>query len=181
MKIANPKLDLTQIQITHLQSKECLKKFSCGEREIDHWVKSKAEKFHSKGRAKVFVARLKGNASALGFYSLSFSLENNSKLLNQDDRDAWKDGAPLVYVDYVAVNKTMQGNGIGKLLLIDALKRSNFVFENVAFFGVALRSLNDQTTNLYKEFGFGIAPNEDAHPLMILPIWTIVDLFSNDK
>lgn len=45
----------------------------------------------------------------------------------------------------------------------------------------ALRSLNDQTTNLYKEFGFGIAPNEDAHPLMILPIWTIVDLFSNDK
>lgn len=64
------------------------------------------------------------------------------------------------------------------MLLVDALKRSNTVFENVAVFGVALRSLNDRTTALYERFGFGVAPDEGSNPLMILPIWTVVDLFS---
>lgn len=178
MTNVSQKLDPSKIEISHLKDRSCMSGLSCGVREIDSWTKSKAAKFHEKGRARVFVARHEGSAAAIGFYSLSFSLENSSKLVKQDDRDAWKDGAPLVYVDYIGVTRSYQSRGLGKLLLVDALKRSNTVFENVAVFGVALRSLNDRTTALYEKFGFGIAPDEDAHPLMVLPIWTVVDLFS---
>lgn len=177
MTIASQKLDPTKIKISHLTSKECIAGFSCGVREIDGWAKSKAAKFHEKGRARVFIARQEGSKTPLGFYSLSFSLEKNSKLINQDDRDAWQEGAPLIYVDYIGVAKSRQGAGIGTLMLIDALRRSSAVFDNVAVYGVALRSLNDRTTKLYQVLGFGIAQDEDVNPLMILPIWTIIDLF----
>lgn len=178
MTIVGQKLDPNNIEISPLTSKSCVAGLNCGVREIDNWAKSKAAKFHKNGRARVFIARRLGSKSAIGFYSLSFSLENSSKLVKQDDRDAWKDGAPLVYIDYIGVQRSLQGQGLGKILLIDALRRSNTVFENVAVFGVALRSLNERTTKLYEGFGFGIAPDEDSHPMMVLPIWTVVDLFA---
>jgi GNAT superfamily N-acetyltransferase len=181
MTNVSQKLDPSAIKITQLKDKSCVAGFSCGVKEIDAWTKSKAAKFHEKGRARVFVARHADSQATLGFYSLSFSLQNSSKLTNQEDRDAWKDGAPLVYLDYIGVIRSHQGMGLGTLLLMDTLKRANTVFNNVAVFGVALRSLNERTTLLYQKFGFGVAPDEVSHPLMILPIWTVVDLFSSNQ
>lgn len=176
---AGQKLDLSQTNIEWIRSKDCLRRFNCGEREIDGWAKDKAWKFHDRGRARVFVARNDGGGTQ-GFYSLSFSTENSSKL-DKADRDAWKDGAPLVYVDYLAVAAPVQNCGLGSVLLIDALKRAHRVSREVAFYGVALRSLNDRTTTLYMKYGFGLAPDEEEarHPLMILPIWTVEDLFKS--
>lgn len=140
-------------------------------------MKEKAWKFHERRRARVFIARVGNPERRLGFYSLSFSTENSSKIAKSEDRDAWKDGAPLIYIDYLGVHHSAQGCGLGKMMLVDALARAKVVSDNVAFHGVALRSLNDRTTALYEKFGFGIAPNEEKHPLMILPIWSVHDLF----
>jgi ribosomal protein S18 acetylase RimI-like enzyme len=90
----------------------------------------------------------------------------------------WGNGVPLIYLQYLAVQKSCQGQGVGTFLLIDALRRAHFISSHVAFYGVGLRSLNERSTALYKKYGFAIAPEEDAFPLMILPIWTINDLFS---
>ncbi|RYG91172.1 GNAT family N-acetyltransferase [Loktanella sp. IMCC34160] len=170
-------LDLTSTKIEPIQSKSCVARFACGEREIDRWAQEKAWKFQERGRARVFTAKLSGSSSSAGFYSLSFSTENNSKLAKSEDRDAWKNGAPLIYIDYLAVQRPYQGKKLGTLLMMDALKRAHIVWQHVAFYGVALRSLNDRTTQLYEKYGFGKAPDEDVHPLMILPIWTVNDLF----
>ncbi|MCZ4351522.1 hypothetical protein O4H61_03245 [Roseovarius aestuarii] len=175
---AGPKLELAATKITHIQSKGCVANFRCGVREIDIWAKDKAWKFHDRGRAKVFVAKQSGQAATLGFYSLSFSLENTNKLSKPEDRDAWRNGAPLLYIDYLAVQTPFQSQKLGQFMLIDALKRSHDVSRSVAFYGVALRSLNDRTTGLYTRFGFNVAPNETNHPLMILPIWSVNDLFN---
>lgn len=172
-------LDLTSTKITPIQSRNCVSRFSCGEREIDRWAQDKAWKFQERGRARVFTAKLDGSSTSVGFYSLSFSTENNTKLSKSEDRDAWKNGAPLVYIDYIAVQRTYQGKKLGTLMLVDALKRAHMVWQHVAFYGVALRSLNERTTRLYEKFGFGIAPDEELHPLMILPIWSVNDLFNN--
>ncbi|MBD3756041.1 MAG: GNAT family N-acetyltransferase [Gammaproteobacteria bacterium] len=163
--------------ISHIRTNECVRGFSCGVREIDRWAREKAFKRHEKGRSRVFIARDNDAPPTLGFYALSFSLENSSKLHRADDRDAWPSGAPLIYIDYLAVQKVRQEAGLGTLLLMNALERAHRVSKDVAFYGVALRSLNERTTKLYKKYGFGMAPKEGANPLMILPIWSINDLF----
>lgn len=65
------------------------------------------------------------------------------------------------------------------MLLMDCLRRVHLVSEHVAFYGVGLRSLNERTTKLYEKFGFGIATGEETlrAPLMILPIWSLNELF----
>ncbi len=72
--------------------------------------------------------------------------------------------------------RMQQRNGIGRILLMNALKRAFIVSRDLPFYGVALRSLNDRTTEFYKKMGFAQRENT-GHPLMILPIWTIRDLF----
>lgn len=179
MMNAGQKLELAATKISHIQSKSCMGAFSCGVREIDRWAREKAWKYHSRGRAKIFIAKQDARPVTLGFYSLSFSTENSNKLAKADDRDAWKDGAPLMYIDYLAVQTPLQQQRLGALMLVDALTRAHQVSQHVAFYGVALRSLNDRTTRLYDKFGFKIAPGEKRNPLMILPIWSISDLFSD--
>jgi len=145
--------------------------------EIDSWFSRKATKWTGQNRTKVFIATNAGNNNAMGFYSVSFSTEDSNKLSGGDERDIWRDGVPLLYIGYLGVHSKCQNCGIGKFLLIDALRRAHLISKHVAFYGVGLRSLNAQTTKLYSSFGFGVAQNEDSNPLMILPVWTLGDLF----
>lgn len=61
-------------------------------------------------------------------------------------------------------------------MLIDALRRAFYVSRHVPVYGVALRSLNEQTTKFYEKNGF-VVRDEATNPLMIIPYWTIRDLF----
>ena len=162
----------------HIQSRDELQHFGCGVREIDRWARDKAFKFHDRGRARVTLAFRHESLAPCGFYSLSMTMEVGQKLLSQGDRDIWQDRAPLVYIDYLAVSSKIQCVGLGSILLVHALKTAVNVQSQVPLYGVGLRSLNDRTTKLYQKYGFNIAPREDGpHPLMILPIWTAIDLF----
>lgn len=178
MMTADPRAAPPRLTLSHIPSRDCLKSFRCGVRDIDTWATRKAFKLHDSGRAKVTVAYSEGSKAPCGFYCLTLSIEAANKLLRQEDRDAWKDNAPLVYLDWIAVSSAMQRRGIGGGLLVHALSKAVAVNEVIPIYGVGLRSLNDNTTKLYERFQFRRAPKEDgSHPLMILPIWTAIDLF----
>lgn len=177
MTTAPARNDPPKLALTPIEAKGDLSQFDCGVREINSWAAQKAHKFHSNGRARVKVARPQGGGGVCGFYSLTHSVAVTSKLLNRDDRDIW-DNAPIIYIGYIAVARQRQRCGVGSFMLMDALKAAWTIHNLAPLYGVGLRSLNDDATRLYQRFGFRTAPGEDgANPLMILPIWTIRDLF----
>lgn len=172
----NPALpDLTS---RYIGSKEDLTNFRCGERAIDQWAKSNAYRLHEKGRTRVTVFQPRTGGGVCGFYAMSLTNEDSSKLQDANDRDAWRDGAPFTYLQWVAVHRPRQRQGIGRVMLVAALRQALATYRLVPIYGVSLRSLNADTTRLYESFGFHIARYEDGNaPLMILPIWNILDLF----
>ena len=166
-----------KIKLKHLEAKESFRSFQCGVHEIDRWARDKAHKFHTKGRARVTVATAEAGAAPIGFYSLTHSIAETSKLLRSEDRDVW-DNAPIIYIGFIAVTRTRQRCGIGGMMLIHALEAAHRVHHIAPLYGVGLRALNKDAMRLYERVGFRSAPKEDgATPLMILPIWTIEDLF----
>lgn len=171
------KVDLSALSVTPIESKNCLRGFECRVRQIDRWAADTAFKLHATGRARVSLARFPAKPVPVGFYSISLNHQQNCKL-DKDQRDKWKDGAPLIFVDWIATHHTLQGQGLGTHMLMDALRKAWVVFETLPIYGVALRSLNGRTTKLYDRLGFRQAPDEGSSPLMILPIWTIRDLFT---
>ena len=171
-------LNLPPIKINPITSKDSVRRFDCGEREVNTFFQRKAFKSAQQGRTKIFIATKEANQLAIGAYSLTVSREQSQKLATQDQKDIWSDGVPLIFIGYIGVHRSFQNMGLGRLLLIDALKRANSVSKDVPFYGVGLRSLNDRTTTFYKRMGFNIAPGEDNQPLMIIDIWSINSLFS---
>lgn len=170
-------VDLSRLKIDRIERKECLRDFQCGVRDIDRWAVDKAFKLHQQDRARVFCIKAHGVDTAIAFYSLSLN-HLGSSLLLRSDQNRYRDTAPFAYIDWFAVHRLRQSHGIGKIMMIDALRRLFEVSKVIPFYGVALRSLNDETTLFYRKHGFVIRTNE-PHPIMILPIWTIKDLFSH--
>jgi GNAT superfamily N-acetyltransferase len=172
---ANSTLDLQKIHIRPLTGSCGIEKFRCGEREIDQWVARKAKQLHLENKTRIFCARQVGNGTILGFFDLSFSSRAVPNL-HQKDESFYRGGVPLVYINYLAVLRSYQGQKLGTMLLINALQKAHSVALNVAFYGVALKSLNERTTALYMRHGF--APRGEAvHAFMILPVWDLYDLF----
>lgn len=152
--------------------------FECGDRGIDHHARKTAFKLDETGRARVIAAYNDSAGMCCGYVSLSFARQTSPKLLEQRHRDMWSSSAPVVHIDFLGVHRPVQGNGIGTVLLIEALKSTHAVSQIVPVYGVSLNSLNDQTTDFYRKMGFKIAPDEKANPLMMLDIWSINDLFA---
>lgn len=122
------------------------------------------------------------SVSGCSFISLSLTREATGKLLRADHSSLWPEGAPLIYIEYLAVSSAMQGKGIGVNLLMQTFDRAYAVRQHVPIYGVALRSLNERTTDFYKRLGFQIAPKEPSrNPLMIMDIWTIADLIDGNE
>lgn len=175
MTDAATSLDLSKIRVRPLVAKACLERFECGERDLNKFA-DKAYKWVGQKRHKIFAGHLEANAWGLGFYSLSFKLEDDRKLPKQHHDIYSGNGAPILYIDALAVRRGYQNQGLGKVMLLDALRRAHHVSKHVAFYGVGLRSLNDKTTKFYEKHGFG-AIDDDANPTMVVPIWTLDDLF----
>jgi ribosomal protein S18 acetylase RimI-like enzyme len=107
-------------------------------------------------------------------------IEETNKLTPSEQDQISDKHFPAIYIGTLAVSSLCQGGKLGTILLMNALQRSYFVAQNVAVFGVALRSLNDRTTKFYEKYGFGKRENA-ATPLMVLPIWTLCELIEGKK
>jgi GNAT superfamily N-acetyltransferase len=174
-------LDLKSITLRSLTAKRSLQSFRCSEHEIDGWANAKAHKFHEQRRSRVFTAHLPGNELALGYYALSLSLEPSEKISSSTDRARFNSGAYFLYITHLGVMKQLQGQGLGRLLLIDAISKAHRIADWLPIYGVGLRSLNDKSTTFYAKHGFAVAPDETTTPLMILNIWTIIELIDGVK
>lgn len=172
---ATQKLDLQRISVRRLAETTPIEKFRCGNKEIDDWASGRARELNAINRARLFCGCLDDGEAVQGFYALSFEEKDTGRWLSIFRPRHPK--MPVIYITYIAILRSAQGQGLGSHLLIDALKRAHIISEHIGFHGVALRSLNDRTTNLYRRFGF--APiDQNANPLMLLPAQALTDLFS---
>jgi ribosomal protein S18 acetylase RimI-like enzyme len=173
MTVVSHSLDLKTIAISTLRDEHDISKFSCGDRDLDKFINKKLKKSHEQNRMKAFCACPRGTRTVYGMYTLSIRSED-AKILLENEQVPEKH-FPAIYLGTLAVAKHYQGGGLGTIMLMNALQRSHYVAQNVAVFGVALRSVNDRTTKLYQKYGFGLretCPN----PLMVLPVWSLNDL-----
>ncbi|WP_239541319.1 GNAT family N-acetyltransferase [Cryomorpha ignava] len=74
----------------------------------------------------------------------------------------------------MAIDKRFQRQGIGKLLLIDALMRSYEVSKSIGSFAVVVDPIDEDTIRFYDKYGFIKLADSGK---MFLPMNTIKTLF----
>lgn len=145
--------------------------FDCEEESLNKHLKNFARQNAEKGLGRTFVAVRPHDLNVCGYYTLSsgsVSFENVvEKLLRYP--------VPTALLGKLAVDKNFKGSGLGRLLLVDALKRSLSVSDRLGIFAVEVVALNDQARHFYLKYGF--VQFKDQPMRLYIPIKTIRRLF----
>lgn len=150
-------------------------KFKCGIELLDNYLKRQAKQDVKKKHSVCFVYTNESD-EITGYYTLSGNSISND-LIPDDFRKklpkSYK-SIPVILLGRLAVDAKLQGKGIGKLLLIDALKKSYDASNTIGAFAVVVDPIDKQAELFYEKFGFIKLPDSGK---MFLPMKIIKQLF----
>ena len=149
--------------------------FLCGVEALDNYLKKQARQDVKKRVAAVFVLTPDGKTVG-GYYSLSqFSVDLG--MLPQDiaKRLPRYPVMPATLIGRLAVNTAFRGQGLGELLLLDALHRSLTLSQQIASAAVIVDAKDERAMSFYRKYGFLELPSIASR--LFLPMATVEQLF----
>ena len=126
-----------------------------GVEALDRYLKKQAKQDIKRRISRVFVATMPDNPKAvMGYYTLStLSIELN-QLPKKLARKLPKHPVPAALIGRLATCNVAQGQGVGKLLLADAIKRTLAVSDQIAIYAMVVDAINDNAKGFCEQFGF---------------------------
>ncbi len=147
--------------ITPLDKLHDRKSFDCGERSLNRYLHHYAGQDARRRISRVFVAALPdAPQQVIGYYSLSAGSLDATDLPESLRRRLPGYPVPVVLLGRLAVAKSHQRQGIGSILLADALQRIVQASQAVAVYAVVVDALNDRAADFYRQFGFIPLPGQ---------------------
>ena len=158
-------------QIQRLGRQHDRSRFECGQSALNEWLQQRAGQFDRKDLSRTFVAVRPDATAVLGYYALSSHRVGYNSLPSEEGR--WRpvlDG-PVVLLGRLAVDRTVQGQGLGSLLLVDALRRTLYLAEQIGIRAIEVDALDQAARRFYLKFGFQPLLDNPHH--LFLPLHVI--------
>ncbi len=152
------------------------KGFDCGKELLNNYLKSQAGQDVRRKLSACFVLVGKEKDNIKGYYTLS----NNSIPLSCFPESIQKklpksyNSIPTTLLGRLAIDCRYQKRGIGKILLIDALKRSYDISYEMGSFAVVVDPLDKEAERFYEKYDFIKLPDSNK---MFIAIKTLKELF----
>ena len=150
--------------------------FSCGKKPLDSYFKIQVSQDIKRKLAACFV--LEGDDHFVkGFYTLSNDIVPLA-IVPEEIRKKMPTSytnLPTTLLGRLAVDTRFRRQGLGELLLIDALQRCYDLSEQIGSMAVIVDPLDDEAVSFYKQYGF-IALESGR---MFLPMKTVAALFTS--
>ncbi len=148
------------------------KTFDCGDAGLNQFLQRHARQSHDKGGAKTFLAvDDTNNKKILGFYSLSpasIAYERTPEIIK---RGLARHEVPVFRLGRLAVDRSVQGGGLGGQLLLSAGRRCLLVATQAGGVALLIDATNERVAQWYASYG--AIPLEDAALSLLLPFATI--------
>jgi len=143
-------------------------RFDSGSGELDLWLRQTAQQHQRRGISKTFVAVADDEPSrVLGFYALT-ACEVVSQDLPDDLAKRLPRKVPGIRLGRLAVDRTVQGQGLGELLLMDALDRARRVLEHVGVHALFVDAKDERAAAFYRKYGFRPLPEQPLQLVLVL-------------
>lgn len=137
-----------------LQASHDTNRFDCGKVPLNDWLRDLA--LRSEGRTSRCYVVAQRN-TVVGFYCLAAGAvrhEGAPRKLRQNAPDP----TPVVIIGRLAVDKTIQGQGLGRGMLKDALSRITKASELVGARAVIVHAVDQEAVPFYARYGFRSFP-----------------------
>lgn len=151
------------------------KSFDCGERSLNEYLHQYASQDIKRRINKVFVASPpEARQQVIGYYGLSAGSLDANDLPEGLRRRLPRYPVPVVLLGRLAVSRSHQGQGLGSILLADALQRIVQASQVMAVYAVVVDALADRAAEFYQQFGFIPLPSQSLK--LFLPMDSITAL-----
>ena len=152
--------------------------FHCGEVALDYYLRTTARQHASKGLSKTFVAVNDDNPdTVIGYFTLTIA-EIGADLLPPAQRRQLPDSAlPVIKLARLAVDRNYRGQGIGGILLFEALQRAASAQGLIAAVAVLVEAKHPRAAAFYAHYGFVAAPDNSLTLFMgFAPIRALIEV-----
>jgi GNAT superfamily N-acetyltransferase len=147
-------------RLERLQRDHPRKAFRCGEERVDDWLATKALQNQEK-RLSVTRVLLDEAGAVAGYYTLATGQVDFSDLPVELTRRLPRRVLPVAVLAWLGVGADRQGQGLGRLLLAQALADCHEAGQTFAFVAVILDCINDAAKAFYQQWDFQELP---GHP-----------------
>ncbi len=146
--------------------------FDCGEEALNEFLRRYARKSHESGGSKTFLAIDDAdNKTILGFYSLCPASVEYARTPEIVRRGQGRYDVPGFRLARLAVDRKVQGQGLGAQLLLAAGRRCLLVSIEVGGVVLVIDAKSERVARWYASFG--AVPLLDAPLSLLLPLATV--------
>lgn len=145
--------------------------FDCGEEALNEFLRRHARKSHELGGAKTFLVVSDSDESIFGFYSLSPASVEYARAPEIVRRGLARYEVPGFRLARLAVDRKVQGQGLGGQLLLAAGRRCLLAAAEVGGMVLVIDAKNPRVAGWYASYG--AVPLVDAPLTLLLPLATI--------
>ncbi|MCF6179942.1 MAG: GNAT family N-acetyltransferase [Geopsychrobacter sp.] len=160
------------LQILLLTRQHNREAFYCGEQELDEYLKKTARQHNEKGISRTFVlVDTEKSARILGFFTLA-GCEIVTADLPPKYAKRYPNKAPTARLARLAVSVDRQRKGLGGIMMVEAMRRTLSVSENIGIIGFFVDAKNQGARQYYEQYDF--IPLPETPLTLFLPLVTLV-------
>lgn len=142
--------------------------FDCGDAALNDFLKKHARQNDERGLSRTFVAVRGEPGKIIGFYSLSPASIEQARVPESARRGMARYDVPGFRLGRIAVDTSMQGQGLGGQLILAAARRCIRAASEVGGSVLVIDAKNERVANWYK--GYGAIALIDSSLTLVLPL-----------
>ena len=148
--------------------------FSCGQPSLDDYLKKFAKQYAKRKLGTTYVAVATGAKRVLGYFTLApchFEFADAPPALL---KGLPRHPIPSLLLARLAVDRSEQGQGLGRFLLMSAFDRCLHVAREVTFRAIEVEAIDAPAAAFYRKYGFLPFPTNPFH--LAIPLETVETL-----
>ena len=127
--------------------------FDCGNLVMNTWLNERALKNQAEGATRTFVVCNEPGNCVLGYYALAAGQISRAEAPGNISR-GMPDPVPMMVLARLAVDRQVQGTGLGAELIVDCVMRTLRVSEDAGVRGLLVSAIDERAQRFYEKLGF---------------------------
>jgi GNAT superfamily N-acetyltransferase len=142
--------------------------FDSGQALLDNFLKNLAGQHARRDVGQTYVAVEPGDPRVIGYFTIATSAIEFEKLPSPLGKGLPRTNVPVVLLGRLAVDRPLQGQGLGKFLLFKALRKIVMLASEVGIRAVEVHAIDDAAKSFYLKYGFVPLVDHERH--LFLPM-----------
>lgn len=141
--------------------------FDCGKEPLDRFLKRHALVNQKASSAQTYVV-CRGDGRVVGYYSLVVGAVEHQDAPGRVTKGLARHPVPVMLLARLAIDKSEQGQGLGKALLKDAILRTAQAADIAGMRALLVHAKDDEARAWYEGFDFEPSPTDPLHLFLLM-------------